>query len=146
MEASPRIFTAPRPAYPLRARWGEVILLHGYDLQLGIESLELTLYWQAEQRMDISYKVFVHLVDPTSGDIVAQDDAVPRRWTYPTTWWERGEVVEDTISLPLHGVPPGQYQLVLGLYDEKTGKRLSVYSASGERYSDDAVLLRTLNR
>jgi hypothetical protein len=68
-----------------------VILLHGYDLQSSVESLELTLYWQAEQRMDVSYKVFVHLIDPTTGAIVAQDDAVPRRWTYPTTWWERGE-------------------------------------------------------
>jgi hypothetical protein len=80
--------------------------------------------------MAVSYKVFVHLVDPTTGDIVVQDDAVPRRWTYPTTWWERGEVVGDTISLPLHEVPLGQYHLVLGLYDKKTGQRLPVYSAS----------------
>jgi hypothetical protein len=144
IEASPRVFTAPRPRHPLRALWGDVILLHGYDLQLSAGSLELTLYWQAEQRMDVSYKVFVHLVDPTTGDIVAQDDAVPRRWTYPTAWWERGEVVEDTISLPLYEVPPGQYHLVLGLYDEKTGQRLPVYSAGGERYPDDTVPLHTV--
>ena len=144
IEAPPRVFTTPRPRHPLRALWGDVILLHGYDLQLAAESLDLTLYWQAEQRMDASYKVFVHLVDPTTGDIVAQDDAVPRRWTYPTAWWERGEVVEDTISLPLHEVPPGQYHLVLGLYDEETGQRLPVYSAGGERYPDDALLLHTV--
>jgi len=143
---SPRVFTAPRPGYPLRALWGDVLLLHGYDVQLSAESLDLTLYWQARQRMDVSYKVFVHLVDLASGDIVAQDDAVPRRWTYPTVWWERGEVVEDTISLPLHSVPPGRYGLSLGIYDEKTGERLPAASSGGERYPDDTVPLHTVQR
>jgi hypothetical protein len=131
-----RVFDEPSPTQPLQARWGEVIRLHGYDLESSAEALELTLYWQAEQRMAVSYKVFVHLVDLATGAIVAQDDAVPRRWTYHTTWWEGGEVVEDTIS---HG-------LMLGLYDPETGERLSVYSADGERYPDDVLPLTTVQR
>jgi hypothetical protein len=133
-----------RPAHPLHVRWGDVILLRGYELQDSVESLELTLYWQAQRKMDISYKVFVHLTDPTTGITVVQDDAVPRHWAYPTILWERDEVVEDTISLPLDGVSPGQYHLVVGLYDEGTGKRLPAYSADGEQYPDNAVPLTTV--
>jgi len=144
VEALPRVFIEPQPTHPLHVVWGDAILLRGYDLQLSVESLELTLYWQAQRRMDASYKVFVHLVDAATGDIVGQDDAVPRRWAYPTAWWERGEVVEDTIPLSLNGVPPGRYHLVLGLYDQGTRERLPAYSADGERYPDDVVPLTTV--
>jgi hypothetical protein len=146
VEALPRVFVAPQPKHPLHVVWGDAIFLHGYALQRSAESLELTLYWQAQRRMAVSYKVFVHLVDVATGAIVVQDDAVPRRWTYPTTWWERGEVVEDTILLSLSGVPPGRYRLVLGLYDQGTRERLPAYSADGERYPDDALPLTTVQR
>jgi hypothetical protein len=146
VKALPRTFAEPSPAHPLHTRWGDVIRLHGYDLQSSAESLELTLFWQAERRMDASYKVFVHLIDPTTGAVVAQDDAVPRRWTYPTTWWERDEVVEDTVALSLDGVSSGQYRLLVGLYDPDAGQRLLAYSADGERYPDDAVPLTTVQR
>jgi len=144
--ALPRVFAEPSPAYPLHVRWGDVILLRGYDLQDSADSLELTLYWQAERRMDVSYKVFVHLVDLATGTIVVQDDAVPRRWTYPTSWWERGEMVEDIISLSLDGVSSGRYRLVVGLYDPETRERLPAYSADGERYPDDAIPLTEVQR
>jgi hypothetical protein len=140
----PRVFAEPQPTYPLHVAWGDAILLHGYELQHSAKSLELTLYWQAQRRMDASYKVFVHLVDVATGEIVVQDDAVPRRWTYPTNWWERGEVVEDTIRLSLSEVLPGRYRLVVGLYDQGTRERLPAYSADGERYPDDAVPLTTV--
>lgn len=150
MEPLPRVFTEPRPTHPLDVLWEDVILLRGYDLQptslASAETLELTLYWQARRRMEASYKIFVHLIDPTTGDIVAQDDAVPRRWTYPTNWWERNEVVQDTIPLPLDSVPPGQYQLVIGLYDPMTGERVPVYSTADERYPDNALPLTTVER
>lgn len=137
---------ALRPTHPLHMLWGDSVLLRGYDLQLSTEWLDLTLYWQAHRKMDASYKVFVHLIDPTTGTIVVQDDAVPRRWAYPTDLWGRDEVVEDTISLSLDGVPPGQYRLMIGLYDEATGERLPAHSADGEQHPDDAVLLTTVQR
>jgi hypothetical protein len=135
-----------QPAFPLQATWADAVLLHGFDLRESIESLELTVYWQALQEMDISYKVFVHLIDPASGRPVVQDDAVPRRWTYPTTEWTRNEVVDDMILLPLDGVPQGRYNLVIGLYDPETEDRLPAFSAQGSRYPDDAVPLITVER
>ena len=135
-----------RLAHPLHVRWGDVILLRGYELQDSVESLELTLYWEAQRKMDVSYKVFVHLIDLTTGIIVVQDDAVPRRWAYPTIRWERDEIVEDTVSLPLNEVPPGQYRLVIGIYDQATGERLPAYSADDGHYPDDVVPLTTVQR
>jgi hypothetical protein len=96
--------------------------------------------------MDVSYKVFVHLVDQSTGAIVAQDDAVPRRWTYPTTLWEPGEVVADTIVLSLGAVSKGRYLLQVGLYDPADGERLPAYSPGGEAYPDRAVPLTVLLR
>jgi hypothetical protein len=135
---------ALEPASPLHITLGDALRLRGYDLEQSNESLALSLYWQAQQAMDTSYKIFVHLIDPATGDVVVQDDAVPRRWTYPTDRWAPGEVVQDTIPLPLNDVPPGQYRLMVGGYDPATGERLPARDADGERFPDDTVPLRAI--
>jgi hypothetical protein len=56
---------------------------------------------------------------------VAQADVVPRDWTYPTTWWEAGEVVSDEIILPLERVPGGWYALAVGVYTPDEGRLLT---------------------
>jgi hypothetical protein len=141
IEALARDFGEPILTQPREVRFGETLLLRGYDLRPSTESLELTLYWQARQRMDRSYKIFVHLVDSSSGVVVVQDDSVPRRWTYPTHWWETGEAVEDSIELPMDSVPPGDYLLQVGVYDQDTGVRLDAFSDDGEQYLGDSLLL-----
>jgi len=133
------------PAHPFSARMGDVLALRGYDLKRLKQSLELTLYWQAQRAMDASYKVFVHLVHVPSGEIRVQDDAVPRRWTYPTTEWQRGEIVDDTILLSTRDLAPGEYILRVGCYDQTTGGRLPAYDGDGKRYADDAVTISQLH-
>jgi hypothetical protein len=132
---------ALEPTHSLQALLGDALRLRGYDLEQPEAGLELTLYWQARREMSTSYKVFVHLSDPATGEVVAQDDAVPRRWTYPTTRWIANEVVRDVIQLPLEDLPAGRYRLTMGCYDPATGERLPAYGADGERYPDDAVPL-----
>jgi hypothetical protein len=146
IEALPRDFSEPIPSQEADVQFGESILLRGYDLQPQADQLELLLYWQARQRPERSYKVFVHLVDPSTGSVVAQNDAVPRQWMYPTHWWESGEVVEDLIVLPLDGIPSGRYLLRVGIYDPDTAIRLSAYSEDGERYEGDVVTLTEVQR
>ena len=141
IEALARDFDEPTPGQATEVQFGETLLLRGYDLRPLGDSLELVLYWQAIQRMDRSYKVFVHLVDSSTGNVVVQDDSVPRRWTYPTHWWETGEVVEDLIELPMGSVPTGDYLLDVGVYDQDTGVRLDALSDSGEQYLGDSLLL-----
>ena len=88
----------------------------------------ISLVWRAEREMTISYRVFVHLIDDT-GNILAQSDAEPARWTRPTTGWAPGEYVVDTHAVIL---PPelstGSLRLRVGLYDPATGTRLATPS------------------
>lgn len=142
--AIPREFDVPVPAGERTFIWQDLLRLHRYHATRAGETLLLNLTWQTLQRMDTSYKVFVHLLDPATGRVVAQADVIPRDWSYPTNWWEEGEVVADTIRLDLNGVPSGTYQLSVGLYDPATGERLSVQARDGENFVDNAVPLQTV--
>jgi hypothetical protein len=141
-------FEAPQDTLQVsEASLGGRIDLLGYDVEpvvrLG-ESVEVTLYWQARQEMEISYKVFVHLYD-TEGNIVAQQDRVPGLGARPTTAWEVGEVLGDRYTLSVSSQSaPGTYRVAVGLCDPNTGQRLRVHAPDGERLSQDRILLGTV--
>ncbi len=117
------------PQQPVSLCWEGDLCLRGYDLTQASEQVPLTLYWQAAAPTTESYKRFVHLIDPSDGRVVAQSDAVPRGWTYPTDIWEPGEIVADRLSLPLDGVAPGEYDLRIGWYAVDGGKPLTACPA-----------------
>jgi len=131
-----RLFAPPAPQHPLDADFGGQIRLLGSDLdysrsrQDAAASCDLTLYWQAQTRMETSYTVFVQLLDPAD-KIRAQVDSVPQGGSYPTVWWLPGEIVVDTITLPLPpDTPCGEpNRLIAGLYDPDAGERLPVVGA-----------------
>jgi hypothetical protein len=142
--ASERQTKVPTMAHSLMANFGDRATLLGYDLSPVLpqpgETLRLALYWRAEQEMQQSYKVFVHLLD-AEGHILAQHDAVPANWTRPTTGWLPGEVIVDVHPLVLEAdIPLGGYRLEVGLYDAESGVRLLVLSDAG-RIVEDRVLL-----
>ncbi len=141
VDTSQRVTVESLPTNNLSAVWGDVIRLNGYGLRVSSDSLELTLYWQAMRSMQDSYKVFVHVIDPATNSVVAQDDSVPRHWTYPTNTWQPGEVVEDTIAIPLSGVASGEYYLFVGLYDAATGERLPAFSTDGQQHPNNSVFI-----
>jgi len=127
VEAWERRFVAPPMQRSTTATFGETLTLLGYDLHHTSDTLYLTLHWQALRRPDY-YKVFVHLYDAQNGNLVRQSDTVPRQWTYPTNWWEAGEVVSDEILFDLSGLPAGRYRLAVGVYEPDTGTRLPLPS------------------
>ncbi|MAT97008.1 MAG: hypothetical protein CL608_07690 [Anaerolineaceae bacterium] len=128
------------PEATAQVNWADKISLPAYDFALENEALHLTFYWQAEAAMNQSYKFFVHLVDPASGEVVAQVDAAPRGWSYLTTAWAPGERVHETVVLSLADVPAGTYDLSVGWYDEATGIRLTAVS-NPNTPAETAVLL-----
>jgi hypothetical protein len=146
VEGRPRDFALPQFTYPAGVQWDDAVTLLGYDVQTSPEALTLTVIWQAKRRMTESYKVFVHVTDEASGAIVAQDDSIPRRWSYPTDWWEQNEVVTDTITIPWDQVTPGRYGVTIGIYHPDTGQRLPARTQAGERYPDDLVPLTSIVR
>jgi hypothetical protein len=123
-----RDFALPHPIPPLEADFGAEIRLLGYDAGPARpgQPLTVTLYWQALQETEEDYTVFVHLVDPQTGQIVAQIDEGPVQGTYPTSLWMTGEVIRDAHTISLPAIPPGTYTLRIGLYTPLTGQRLTV--------------------
>lgn len=120
-------------AYQGRAGWqpadgppifGGSLALDAFELPEQVSpgsSLPVALRWQARAPIDRDYVVFVHILGPT-GQRVAQHDAAPAGGTRPTTTWSAGgaPVVDlHWIDLPPN-LPPGRYQVVVGLYLDQT--------------------------
>jgi hypothetical protein len=122
---------------------GELRLLE-YQVHLEEQHLDIVLYWYAQRRMDVDYKVFVHVFNPRTNALVAQEDAMPRRWAYPTTLWWPGEVVEDSFSIPLDTVPGGNYGIAIGVYEPATGERLPLINSQGQLIPDGRLVLEEI--
>jgi hypothetical protein len=90
--------------------------------------LAVTLYWQARANTLKSYQSFVYLmpVGDASAVPIVMSDSVPGGGTRPTPTWNWGETIPDQHLLRLPtDLRPGQYNLIAGLYDTKTGARLN---------------------
>jgi len=141
IEARERSYAIPPMQVRLDVSFGGQVRLLGYDLRREGEELRLGLHWQALRRMEGDYKVFVHLFDPATEVIVAQNDAMPRQNQYPTSWWAEGEVVSDEVAISLEGVPQGRYHLALGVYEPQTMDRLVAISPDGVPLANNRVVL-----
>jgi hypothetical protein len=140
MRRPPRSFSLPALEHGVGAEFGGEVRLAGYELEQGETALGVTLWWQSLQSPQADYTVFVHLFDPAAETIVVQHDAMPQDGTYPTSWWAAGEVVSETATLSLEGVPPGEYQLAVGLFDH-TMTRLAAVGPDGARVPDNRLVL-----
>jgi len=127
--------------YPVDVTFGSRMWLLGYDHQEDGDRLVLHLYWQVLDTLSTNYKVFVHLIRISDGAIVAQQDTMPRGWSYPTSFWSRQETFVDRLDLDIGAVEPGEYRLVLGVYKAETG-RLPAVDAAGNRLADDQVVMK----
>lgn len=144
---------AGSPAHPLEARLGKAIQFHGYDVvpegpvRAG-GTLTFDLYWEATEKVAQDYTVFVHLLGSfnpaTGGPVWAQHDGQPLGGQYPTSHWLVGSVIKDrhVVALP-PDMPPGEYQVEVGMYLLSTGERLSVIQPSGVR--GNRILLESLS-
>jgi len=115
---------------PLDIQLGSDISLRGYQINSQSISpgqiLSLSLDWQALAPPDRNYQVFVQLLNP-EGQLAAQRDSQPLDGFRPTSTWHPGHEITDRCGLLLPDtLPPGVYQLVVGMYDGETGQRLKV--------------------
>jgi hypothetical protein len=124
--------------------FGDAIELIGYDLPVGPwqpgDVVPLTLLWQGQGQVEEDYSVFVHLLDG-SGQPLAQVDSAPVGGSRPTSGWREGETIVDRHGLLLpDDLPPGKYELHMGLYLPATGERLPVRDAKGNVLGDSLSL------
>ncbi len=85
--------------------------------------LGLRTFWQVEQPFDQNYSIFVHLLD-ADGQRPTQRDAPPWQGRFPTSAWRPGSLVVDANDVYLPpGLPPGEYRVVVGMYEPISGAR-----------------------
>ena len=130
-------------------RFGDHIRLTGYDLHSPdpppASPLEFTLYWNAATTPPDNYSLFLHLIGADDPRLFAQVDGNPAVPARLTQTWDRPEetLISPRFSLPLPDeLPPGDYRVMLGLYNFETGERLPVRDASGAPLGDAWELLR----
>ncbi len=115
---------------PLNVSLGAQITLLGYERESASvtagEPFDLTVYWQAEEQLNVDYHLFYGLFDG-QGRLWAQGDETPIGPLYRPSRWAVGEVVRHPIRLAVPvGTPPGDYAFQVGMVSPRTGHWLEV--------------------
>ncbi len=117
-------------------------ILNSHEIRAGT-NVELKLYWQVGERPILSptpatgppLAAFVHVTAGEPWQIVAQYDG----WETAVRGLEPGDIIAHYAPIPIgDGVPPAEYDLLLGLYSPQTSERLILDIA------EDSVFLSTL--
>jgi hypothetical protein len=95
-------------------------------------NLALTATWRVHGSIQTDVTVFAHILNG-GGALVAQADGHPFLGMLPFRLWQPGETMRDSRHFgTLH---PGQYTLVLGLWEASSGVRWSVADHGGDSVS-----------
>jgi hypothetical protein len=88
--------------------------------------LGLRIFWEVVEPLPANQFIFVHILD-TDGNRPTQRDAPPWQGRFPTQTWRPGSLVvtADDVYLP-PGMVPGEYRIVIGMYDPESFARLPV--------------------
>ena len=125
---SPTVTALPAQARPVSIQFNDGIELVGYQVEMPLGSspaVSLTLYWRTGTPISWPWTVFRHVM--MDDQLVGQRDSHPAQDTWPTTCWEPGEIVVDSQVIPLDVHQLDEATLKVGLYDAKSGRRLSVF-------------------
>jgi hypothetical protein len=121
-----------QPENPINAQFEGGITLVGYDLYENLQpdgTVAVELYWSSDTPVETDYTVFVQMVDWSGPLVVAQSDTYPAHGQRPTRSWQPGLPVLDTHDLILPvDLQPGEYEIIVGMYDLNTMERLPVIS------------------
>jgi hypothetical protein len=137
--------TAPRLAHPVRFGLGSTCALVGIDWSrrdlVPGSPLELTLVWRSLAKTETDYTVFVQLLD-AQGRILSQVDAQPAAGTRPTSGWLPGEYITDSYGLTVPtDAAPGLVEIIVGMYDPSSLRRLPIRGMARDHMVDDAIQL-----
>lgn len=130
------------PAYRERADYldGRIALL-GYDVETQYQTiLPITLHWQTLTTVNLRYKIFVHLLS-ADGHRWAQADDVPVCGTTHANSWPAGSIILDRHLLKLPpDLPPGDYQLSIGMYEPQLNLRLNYLDIAGNEQGNSLLI------
>ena len=108
------------------------------------ESAWVVLRWEAQTAIDLDLKTTLYLID-ADGHRAGQIDSLLVADENPfLRSWSEGEVAYTYHIFPtLPAIPPGMYQLYLGVYDETAQQRFSILEPDGSE-AGTAFLLGAL--
>jgi 4-amino-4-deoxy-L-arabinose transferase-like glycosyltransferase len=112
------------------------------------DTLGLTAFWLAAQPVPADdYTLFVHLRGPDGLEQTpVQRDTPPWQGLFPPERWPPGQIVTEKLDMFLpYELPPGEYRLVLGLYDPQDGTRFAATLPDNTRLPYDEVELGRIN-
>jgi len=149
-ERYPRV-SIPAEAMPIDARFmaDGAIALRAYQLRPAAPGGEgeVVLYWEriSDKPIPHAYKAFVHVAaDPQDQVRIAQHDEMPVRSKYPTTCWQRGQIVKDAMRLAIPTqAQPSEYLVFVGLYDPLTQQRAPAFASPPAEEHFASILLPT---
>jgi len=130
VEVLPALFDEPEVDIPVGIEIPDVGVLVGYTAAGASftrdQPLPVTLVWQANATPDVSYMIFVQLLNE-QGALIAQSDSIPAQNTQPTTGWRAGEYIVDRHELKFNErAAPGPATMIVGVYDAITGTRVPI--------------------
>ncbi len=134
MIVRPESVLVPTDRLDSPVNFGDLFDLVGITPAATSEGTRVTLWWQAKSEPSKNYTVFVHLLDQ-QGQVIAQSDSPPDQGLSPTTAWRKGDVIQDTHTLPAHAPPGGA--LLIGVYDLATLGRLPA-TQNGQAQTNNA--------
>lgn len=135
--SAPGVVLAERPSGAIFAGQFQ---LAGWDAVLADDHLELRLNWQTDQPITTPYWFAALLVAP--------DGSVPQAsvvWqaldtAYPTTCWKVGEMVGDTINLPLpENAQAGDWWISLSVFGDKEQPEVRLPVVLPDGTTDDQI-------
>ncbi len=118
--------------YPRAVSFSGKMRLLGFDLprRAAISLFDVTLYWQTLRPLAVDYSVSLSLVDQWGRRYGQADSQNPDN--YPTSRWRLDQYGIDRHRLSVDlGAPPGEYRLLLTVYDARTGGALSWLDQNG---------------
>ncbi len=129
---------------PPLAEFADHIQLLEYSLencQVKTAPCQVSFIWAAQGRPVNDYTVFIQLW--RDNQPAAGFDAPPLGNDYPTSLWDKGEVIIDPHPLDLSKLPAGEYRVLAGFYNFTSGARLPA-AVQGIPLADYAVDLGLL--
>jgi 4-amino-4-deoxy-L-arabinose transferase-like glycosyltransferase len=127
--------TLPHTAQPREVAWpSDGLQLAGVD-PIVINSLrdqaQINLYWRLDQAAQRNFDFTLRLVDHTGAEWGLWQGTAFDNWSAKK--WPVGQYIQQAVTITLpHGLPAGEYALVVSVRDRQTGEVLSALDGTEE--------------
>jgi 4-amino-4-deoxy-L-arabinose transferase-like glycosyltransferase len=148
----PLLFIKPAYALPLRAQSLDELSFEPTRLQVRYQGccelvgyvvpdepvypgdwMPLTLVWRALEPMEQDYSLFIHATAP-DGQVAGQLDTYHGGGMYQTSQWQPGEIIADTVNVPISwkAEGPALLRFNVGLHRDAGSERLPAFGPDGK--------------